>query len=195
MRSHGWILLVGLLAATAACNKPEATLASASAPSAPRDTLKDIMDKVVDPSGDFIFESIQQISDKRGITEVAPETDADWAEVRRHLTILHDSPKLLTAEGLQAARPEDRSKNPAVENEPEEIQKLMDADRAGFARHAMKLQDAASVALKAAEAKDKDALFVAISGIDKACESCHLRYWYPKDARAHQAAKEEGVIE
>ena len=48
--------------------------------------------------------------------------------------------------------------------------------------------------MKAAEARDAKALFVAISGIDKACESCHLHYWYPNDKRAHQAAREEGGI-
>jgi hypothetical protein len=48
--------------------------------------------------------------------------------------------------------------------------------------------------MKAAEAKDSQALFKAVSGIDKACESCHLHYWYPNDKRAHQAAQEEGGI-
>ena len=189
MRLSVWILVGALAATTAACSKPP------PAPTPPAQTVKDIMDKVVDPSGDFIFESIQEISDKTGTREEAPKTDADWAEVRRHLTILHDAPTLLTAEGIKAARPTDRSKNPAVENEPEEIQKLLDADRSGFARHAGRLREAATVGLQAVDAKDKNALFTAISGIDRACESCHLRYWYPKDARAHQAAKEEGVTD
>ena len=201
MRPYSWVLIAGLLTVTAtACNKPAETpapsaSAAAPAPAAPKQTLKDIMEKIVDPSGDFVFESIQQISDKRGLTEVAPKTDADWAEVRRHLTILYNAPTLITAPGLQAARPEDRSKNPAVESQPEEVQKLLDTDHEGLVRHAQRLQDASAVALKAVDAKDKDALFVAISGIDKACESCHLRYWYPKDQRAHQAAREEGVTE
>ena len=48
--------------------------------------------------------------------------------------------------------------------------------------------------MQAVDAKDKDKLFKAITGIDKACESCHLHYWYPNDKRAHQAAQEEGGI-
>jgi hypothetical protein len=56
------------------------------------------------------------------------------------------------------------------------------------------LQDAAALALKAVDAKDKGALLHAIDGIDKACENCHLHYWYPNDKRARQAAKEDGVI-
>jgi len=31
--------------------------------------------------------------------------------------------------------------------------------------------------------------------VDKACESCHLHYWYPNDKRAREAAKEDGVVD
>jgi cytochrome c556 len=82
-----------------------------------------------------------------------------------------------------------------VESEPEDIQKLLDTDSSTFFRRAQRLQDAASVAMKAVDAKDKDALLVGLDGIDKACESCHLRYWYPKDKRAHEAAKQDGIVE
>jgi len=51
------------------------------------------------------------------------------------------------------------------------------------------------VAMEAVDAKDKDKLFKAITGIDKACESCHLHYWYPNDQRAQQAAREEGITD
>ena len=38
------------------------------------------------------------------------------------------------------------------------------------------------------------ALFEAGDKLEKACESCHLHFWYPNDKRAHQAALEEGGI-
>jgi hypothetical protein len=153
------------------------------------------MDSMVEPSGDFVFESIQEISDEHGITEKAPKTDAEWEAVRHHLYVLLEAPNLLTMEGRKVARPEDRSKNPQVENEPEDVQKLVDADRPSFIRRARRLQEAAALALKAVDAKDKDALLHAIDGIDKACENCHLHYWYPNDKRARQAAKEDGVTD
>jgi hypothetical protein len=157
-------------------------------------TIKDIMDSRVDPSGDFLFESVEDIADKRGITHKAPKTARQWAAVRHHLQVLMDAPALLIVPGRKAANPEDRSKNPAVENQPEQIQRLINAQHADFVVRAQRLHDAAAVGMKAAQAKDARALFVAISGIDKACESCHLHYWYPNDRRAHQAAKEEGGI-
>jgi hypothetical protein len=42
------------------------------------------------------------------------------------------------------------------------------------------------VAVKASDTKDKQALFQALTEIDKACENCHLEYWYPNDKKAPQ---------
>ncbi len=193
MRVYYWVLIASLLVIGMACNT------KAPPPQAPAlvmpATIKDIMDSMVEPSGDFVFESVQEISDEHGITEKAPKTNAEWEGVRRHLFVLVEAPNLLTMQGRQAARPEDRSRNALVENEPEEVQKLLDADRPSFVRRARRLQDAATLALKAVDAKDKDALFHAIDGIDKACENCHLHYWYPNDQRAREAAKEDGIID
>jgi len=158
-------------------------------------TVKDIMHSMVDPSGDFLFHSVRMIADDRGVREVAPETDAQWDDVRQRVRVLMNMPDLLSAPALRAARPRDRSKNPAVENEPAEVQQLLDADRPDFARRARKLGDAASVTMQAVDAKDKDALLRALDGIDKACEVCHLRYWYPKDKRAVEAARAAGILE
>jgi hypothetical protein len=157
-------------------------------------TIKIIMDTMVDPSGDFLFESVADISDDRGVTHKAPRTAQEWDAVRHHLQVLIDAQPLLIAPGRRAANPTDRSANPAVENQPEEVQKLLDAQHADFVQRADRLRQAAASGLKAVDAQDKDALLVSITAIDKACESCHLHYWYPKDKRAHQAAKEEGGI-
>jgi len=158
-------------------------------------TVKDIMHSMVEPSGDFLFQSVQTIANEHGVIEKAPETGQEWDAVRQKLAILSEAPDLLVAPGRRAARPRDRSKNPQVESEPDEVQKLLDAERPDFIHRARRLQEAASVAMNAVDAKDKDALRLALDGIDKACESCHLHYWYPNDKRAREAAKENGVIE
>jgi hypothetical protein len=157
-------------------------------------TIKEIMILMVDPSGDFLFESVADIADKRGITHKAPRTDRQWSAVRHHLQVLMDAPAILTVPGRLAAHSGDRSRNPEVENEPEQVQLLLDSEHVDFVQRAQRLRDAAVAGMDAALAKDSKALFVAISGIDKACESCHLHYWYPNDKRAHEAAREEGGI-
>jgi hypothetical protein len=188
MNAFRALLMAGSLLLGTACAPPPPALVKPA-------TIKDIMDSMVDPSGDFVFASIQQIADERGVREKAPKTDAEWEEVRHHLFVLLEAPNLLIMEGRQAARPGDKSKNPAVENEPAEVQKLVDADRSSFIRRARRLQDAAAQAMTAVDAKDKTALFRAIDRIDKACENCHLHYWYPNDKRARQAAIEDGITD
>jgi hypothetical protein len=157
-------------------------------------TIKDIMDSRVDPAGDFLFESVVESSDAKGVHHKQPRTAKEWAAVKRQIQVLIDAPDLLATPGRRAARPEERSRNPQVENQPEQVNLLLDTQHPDFVVRAGRLRDAGQVAMKAADAKDAKALFKAISGIDKACESCHLHYWYPNDKRAHQAAQEEGGI-
>ena len=51
---------------------------------------------------------------------------------------------------------------------------------------------AAGVALKAAQAKNSQAVFDSGEGLDAACENCHLEFWYPNE-KAAAAAKESGA--
>lgn len=171
----------------------------AAVPAAPAEdaaslSIRTIMAAKVDPSGDYLFESIADIADEHGVTHKAPRTAAEWDTVRHHLQVLVDAEKLLIVPGRKAAEPGDRSSNPAVENEPEQVQKLLDSQHSDFVARAARLREAAAAGLKAVDARDTKALFGAITAIDKACESCHLHYWYPNDKRAHEAAQEEGGI-
>ena len=180
-----WLLLASAVVAGSACNRtpPEPELAKPA-------TIKDIMDSMVDPSADFLFDSVAQIADEHGITEKAPHTDEEWQEVRRRAIQLLEAPNLLVMKGRKVAPPDDKSKNPEIELEPAQIQALIDGDRLRFIERAHGLQDAATLVLKASDARDKDALFKACERVDKACENCHLAYWYPNDKRAQEAARQ-----
>jgi formate-dependent nitrite reductase cytochrome c552 subunit len=46
------------------------------------------------------------------------------------------------------------------------------------------LREAAIDSLKIIKARDAQGLFDVGDKIDKACESCHLEYWYPGDKKA-----------
>ena len=184
--THRWPLLAILFAAVSGC--------SASRPAEPEllksATIKDIMDSMVDPSGEFLFDSVAQIADEHGITEKAPHTDEEWKEVRRHVIQLVEAPNLLVMKGRQVARGDEKAENPEIELPPAQIQALIDGDRALFLDRAHALQDAALLALKAVDDKNKEALFAACERLDKACENCHLKYWYPNDKRAQEAARQ-----
>ncbi len=189
---------VGPEASAGSLRAKKPMVAAAEPPQPTGDTarlsIRGIMASVVDPSGDFLFESIADIADEHGTTHKVPTTPQEWEAVRHHLRVLVDAQKLLIVPGLRAAEPGDRSSNPAVENEPEQVQRLLDSEHSDFVRRAERLAEAAGLGLKATDTRDTSGLFAAITAIDKACESCHLHYWYPNDQRAHQAAREEGGI-
>ena len=157
-------------------------------------TIKDIMDSMVDPSADFLFESVAEIANADGITHKGPRTTKEWEEVRRRTLVLLEAPNLLIMKGRRVANPGEKAENPGIELEADKIQAMVDGDRPSFVRRAQRLQDAAGLALKAADAKDREALFHALEDVDKACESCHLKYWYPNDKRAQEAAKQNGLV-
>ena len=204
MRSRHWFFLVGILLylggiafviAGARAARRVAPAEAAAATVTPVATVKQIMKGIVGPAATAVFNSVSTTVTSKGIEEKAPQTDEEWAAVRAHALVLLEAPNLLTMEGRKVAAHGEKSKFPEVELQPEQIQKLIDDDRPSFIRRARRLQDAATSALTAVQAKDKGALFKAIESVDRACENCHLHYWYPNDARAVQAAKETGVLD
>src|SRR6516165_9434741 len=144
-------------------------------------TIKDIMDSVVDPSADYIWDSVSTIVTRKGIDERRPRTDMEWKEVRRRAIALVEATNLLIMDGRKVARPGEKSENPGVELGPEDIQGLIDADHASLVKFAHGLHDAGMKALAAIDKKDPDALSDSGEAIDEACEQCHLKYWYPPD--------------
>ena len=171
-------------AVAAGCSKP-----------APTTTLQEYMESQINPAGDFLFHSVEDISDANGIRLKAPHTETEWQAVRDRLAVLHDSPDILTAPGLKAAPPGFKSEHPGIESPPEWIQRAIDSHRADFNGRALRLQHAADAAGAAVNAHDPRALERALDGVDKACEGCHLHYFYPNDKRAWQAAKEDGGVD
>lgn len=184
-----WAVIVLLLCVAAGCSR-----STPPAPGlAPTATIKDLMDAMVDPNAEYLFDNIVEIVDETGIIDKTPKTDEEWKEVRRRALMLVEAPNLLVAPGRIVAKPGEKAEYPEVELDADQIQKLIDGDRDAFVRRARRLQDAATLALKAIDARDKKELFARLGDVDKACESCHLHYWYPNDKRAREAAKEEGV--
>ena len=147
----------------------------------PSTTIKDIMDSIVDPSADTLWESVKTVVTTAGVEEMAPQTDEDWKNVRRSAVRLVEATNLLLIPGRHVARPGEKSENPGIELGPEEIQHRIDADRSAWMALAHGLHDAALPAINAIEAKDASRLFEAGAQIDAACESCHRKYWYPED--------------
>ena len=151
-------------------------------------SIKEIMDGIVDPTADVLFDAVSYDVTAAGVVEKVPKTTEDWVEIRRHALLLAEVTNLLKMSGRRVApeKPTLQRENdpPGPEDlKPEEIQALIDADPAAFRRLAQGLTDAATEALQAADARDVQRLFASGDEIDRACENCHVKYWYPKDRK------------
>ncbi len=183
-----WLFGAGVALLTAvACSAPKTEAPAAKTPATPNTaaefrttaTIKDIMDSIVDPSADFLWDSVATIVTRKGTEERRPRTPEEWKEVRRRAIAMIEGTNLIIMDGRRVARPGEQSENPGIELGPEEIQMLIDADRPTLIERAHALHDAGMKALAAIDRKDVDGLSDAGEAIDEACEQCHLKYWYP----------------
>jgi hypothetical protein len=182
LRTFHWLVLAGasfLIIAACSSPPPAPPPAKTESPFLITGTIKDIMDSEVDLSADYLWESVATIVTKAGTEERQPRTDDDWKKVRQRAITLIEATNLLVMEGRHVAKPGEKSENPGIELGPEEIQKVIDDDRASFVKFAHALHDAGVQALMAIDAKNVMGLSDAGETIDTACENCHLKYWYP----------------
>jgi hypothetical protein len=180
-------LIAGLALFSAACTGPEPQYRTDA-------TVKDIMDSVVDPNADYLWDSVSTDSTIKGVIEKAPKTDEDWKEVRRHAVSLMEAMNMLQIPGRPVARPGEKASDPRVEEPPEVIKTMIDSDRGSWTKYANGLYDATALVLKAVEAKNTDGILDAGDRIDQACESCHLKYWYPKQTQLLEELKKSGSV-
>jgi len=183
MRSSSWLLFPGVVLFSislffgSACRgrQPE----SQQPEYMPTATIKDIMDAIVDPSADVVWESVATVTSVNGIEDRQPRTDEEWANVRRGAIRVLEGSNLLMMPGRHVARPGEKSETPGVELEPEEMEVNINKDRAKWNSMAKALHDATTVALQAIDAKNPQGVVDAGEKMDMACENCHATYWYP----------------
>jgi len=166
--------------------KPQATATQASTGIEPIVSVKELMENIIDPQADFVFDAVAVDIGTQGAVETKPTTDEDWIKVQRGAVILAEATNLLKMPRRIAPSGDTNNSSGAnaPELSPEQIQAKVDADRTLWNSHADRLRDEALKVLEIVKRKDADQLFKAGSDIDQACESCHLDYWYPGDKAA-----------
>ena len=117
-------------------------------------TVKQIMDGIVMPSAQIVFDAVAIISTVEGTEERQPRTETEWARVGASAAALIEAGNLL----LMGNR-------------------VRDNDEWIVRTRAM--MDAAAVALKATEARDVEALFASGESVNVSCDSCHAKYLEP----------------
>jgi hypothetical protein len=136
-------------------------------------TVHDIMEGIVDPASDVLFDAVATDITAAGINEKRPQTDEEWANVEHNALMLAEAANLLKMPGRKAASPGDQTKSEgpdAPELTPEEIQAKIDADRSKWVKLATNLQDQARKTHDAAKRKDAEGVFALGEDIDMACD-------------------------
>ena len=148
---RGFLLLGVIL--MAACETPST---APPPPFTPVGDVQQLMEMVIDPAADIVWEAVGTIVTFDGIEEIFPRSDEEWSTVRNSAMVLAESGNLLMVG--------DRAKGEGP-----------------WMIMSQALVEAGMVALEAAEAQDPEAIFGVGEQIYNACETCHILYWYTEE--------------
>jgi hypothetical protein len=152
-------------------------------------SVKELMEHIIDPTADWIFDAAVIDVTASGTTTTAPKTDEDWLRVERGAMLLAEAsnllkmPRAMAPPGTAGTTPLNPGE-PAPELSPGEIEAKVSANRDLWNTRADELRTVALASLTVVKARNVDGLFQIGSDIDKACENCHLEFWYPGDKEA-----------
>jgi hypothetical protein len=139
------MLIVAGTLVSAACGGP------APPPFKPVVDTKLLMQSVVDPNADFVWDAVKIIETKEGTQDIRPKTDAEWIAVRNAAVAVAESGNLLMMV-------------PRAKNGGEWMQLAQDMIKTG------------EEAIRAAEAKNAEKLFTVGGDIYESCSNCHRKY-------------------
>src|SRR5215813_9998077 len=165
----------------AGCSKPapDPPPPPAAPPYHPVATIREVMNSVIDPNVDVVWNAVKTDIDHGKQIEHAPANDEEWAAVRHSALTVAEGANLLMMP-RPVAPPGSGSLSPGIELAPDQVRALIDKSPSGWNQFARALQDSLQPALDAIDKKDKQALFEAGDKIDEVCESCHQVFWYPE---------------
>jgi hypothetical protein len=193
-RSERLIVVAGVLyvaALTASCSSPKPAAPPAANPVGRTEmkavvSVKELMRYTIDPISDNIFDAVTYDATKKGVVETVPKTDEDWEKVQIGAVSLAEAIDLLKLPRPFA--PPGDVNNSTGPNPPElspaQIQAKLDADPVLWDAKIQALRNVALEVMEIVKKRDAKELFEASEDLDKACENCHLEYWYPGDRKA-----------
>ena len=181
--------VLALAIATTSCRADPPRATPEQTPFRTTSTVRDVMQSLVAPSAQGLWESVGTISNAKGTVHLEPRTDEEWAAVRRHGVALVESTNLLLIPGrhiapanAQVLRADDA--DPGAELAPDQIEKRVTELWPVWTAMAHALHDAAINILTEIDKKDVAGLERTGSDLDAVCENCHLTFWYPPPTKA-----------
>jgi hypothetical protein len=161
MRTVHWLfalsaaLFIGGIGFIVAAGRMEKlTPAAAPAPAVaakPVATVKQLMAAIVSPSSTAVFNAVSTTVSEKGVENVAPRNDEEWAVLGSHAAALAEVGNMMMADGRAI-------------------------DRGDWIKMSRALIDAGQLTLKAVSAKNTEAVLAAGEQVNEACDGCHQRY-------------------
>ncbi|HET9266946.1 MAG TPA: hypothetical protein VFO31_02230 [Vicinamibacterales bacterium] len=180
--------------AFAACTAKPTPASDASQPSlTPVLSVKELMQHIVDPQADYAFDAVIVDVGPKGVVETTPTTDEDWTRIERGMWVLAESSNLLKMPRKMAPDGARNTEPGGPELTPAQIEAKVKENPALWSSHADQLQAEALKIVEIVKARDTQKLLDAGSALDRACEACHLDFWYPGDRAAVQKDRESTV--
>ena len=130
---------------SSACGGP------APLPFRPIADTKLLMQSVVDPNADVVWDAVKIIDTPGASQDVRPKTDAEWTAVRNAAVTVAESGNLL----MLPPRAKDGGE---------------------WMQRAQEMIDAGEAAVRAAEARNAEKLFIVGGDIYDSCSNCHRKY-------------------
>lgn len=178
---------------------PAPPIASSSVPSlTPVLSVRELMEHIIDPTADWVFDAAVVDVTATGVKTTVPASDEEWLRVERGLLLLAEAsnllkmPRAMAPPGAEASTPA-RPGEPSPELSPAEIEAKVSANRGLWNTRSDELRTVAIASLKTVKSRSAEGLFQIGSDIDRACENCHLEFWYPGDKEAVLADKKKKV--
>ena len=140
------ILAVSVSVLASAC-----TSAPAPPPFKPVADNKLLMQAVIDPMADVVWDSVKTIVTAKGTEDIRPRTEEEWTAVRNAAVALTESGNLL----MLVPRAKDGGE---------------------WMKRSQELINTGEAAIRAIDAKNADRLFTVGGDIYEACSSCHRQY-------------------
>ncbi len=114
-------------------------------------SIKQIMNGIVMPDAYVIYEAVGTRTSAKGVEEIAPQNDEEWAKVANAAAAIVESGNLL----LMGNRV---------------------VDKGDWIKMTHDFMEQGKLALKAAEAKDEEGIVSAGGDLNTTCDNCHAKY-------------------
>lgn len=148
--------------------------------------LRSMMKNVVAPQAQILWDVSNRALNDAGEPQASKLTADDWAKLSAAgQKVKAQADAIVSASKITVSKPGQKIQDEGITggSTTAQVQGFIDADRTSFADMAKALSVSADQFITAAHDKDVVKMNQASGDLDQVCESCHVRYWYPQQAK------------